>query len=555
MLSLYMLILGLMPGSWLHPEFVLPLPWTVLAYEAWRSRFTWRQLGAQVRKKWLNASVYLVSQCPLNTWLTLVCLGGLLVILINTISYPFYRDDVLSRFAPNARLLFETANIPGNLTGYPLLVQLLYAFAFMASGGVNDHAAGWIVAAFAGGMVLVTFAIGRAILTKSTAWTSIILLLSCPLFVDWSTSGYVDVPVGVYHGLTFLLAFLWVDRGHFRAAILTGAMAGLALLTKQSALVLIFVLPVVPLLRGWPRRNFRAETIRGLAALATTLLIAGPWYLRNLVLAGSQGVLPAPGAYDAQFIDDSIQSLLTFIGDAGEWGLWFSAPALIGVALWIGVMFGMGPSKQKLMLSRRSALLLAAFILPYHVIWWQGFSYQTRYLLASAPLYAILAGHGAEWIIKRIPMVSQISRWPIIMLASTLVFLGSYKRIGAVYHLFLHPLQNDDAKLTRLSPDSWALVKHIRATIEPGSWLYVMDGTLAYWLHEYELRQGYPTYLADLDGYDYFVTAPASRSVYSFYGTTENEVVQSLGDQSFLPEVYRHSDAIAIFQVNTSTAR
>lgn len=91
MLSLYMLILGLMPGSWLHPEFVLPLPWTVLAYEAWRSRFTWRQLGAQVRKKWLNASVHLVSQCPLNTWLTLVCLGGLLVILINTISYPCHQ--------------------------------------------------------------------------------------------------------------------------------------------------------------------------------------------------------------------------------------------------------------------------------------------------------------------------------------------------------------------------------------------------------------------------------------------------------------------------------
>ena len=540
-----------MPGSWLRPELVLPLPWIVLTYEGWRWANARRYMGTISKERHFLSSVYLLRH-SVEAWITLVCLGGLLVILTNTISYPFYRDDVLSRFAPNARLLFESESIPVTLTGYPLAVQLLYAFAFMAGQGINDHMAGLIVAAFAAATVLVTFAIGRVIFTGRAAWLSTILLLSSPLFVDWSTSGYVDVPVGMYHGLTFLFAFLWMEGGDRRSSVLTGVMAGLALWTKQSALVLILVPVVVSLLRGWPRRNFLSESVNCSASIAATLLIAGPWYLRTWILAGPSRVLPAPGAYDAQFVDRSLHSLLTFIGDAGEWGAWFSGAALIGIAIWIGHLLGIRVRGHGPVLSRRLALLLAAFVLPYHLIWWQNFSYQTRYLLASAPMYAALAGHGSDWIIQRMTITSRLSRWAIVVLASGLVFLGSYKRMGAVYHLIMHPFQTDDVKLTRLNPEAWTLVKHIKATIEPGSRLYVMDGTLAYWLHEYELSQGYPTYLDDLHGYDYFVTAQAGSSVYHFHGTTENEVQHSLGKSGVLPEVYRYNEGISIYQVSKS---
>ena len=488
-LSLYMMTLGLLPGLWLRPVFVLPLPWLVLAYEGWLWKMRVQKYGGKrASVKDLRASVSLLSTA-LSPWLSLICISGLMVILINTVSYPFYRDDVLSRFAPNARLLFETSYIPVTLTGYPLAVQLMYAFAFMASGEVNDHMAGMVVAAFAGAMILVTFAIGNALFPRRAAWMAIFLLLSSPLFVDWSTSGYVDVPVGVYHGLTFLFAFSWVKGGERHSAVLTGVMAGLALWTKQSALVMIIAIAIVPLLRGWPRRNIRAEISNSLVALTVMTLIAGPWYIRNLLLDGIHSVLPAPGAYDAQFVDHSLQSLLTFIGDITEWGVCFSAAAMVGISLWLSHMLGLRGPPHRSEFHIRYTLLLAAFIVPYHLIWWKGFSYQTRYLLASAPMYAALAGYGADWIIRHLPSASRIPRWSIIVIASVAVLLGSYKRIGAVYHLIIHPLQNDDAKLTRLSPESWSLVKHIRETIDPGSRLYVMDGTLAYWLHEYELLQ------------------------------------------------------------------
>ena len=547
-LSLYMLILGLLPGTWLRPALVLPVPWIVLAYEVWRWKIARGQMAIRFDKNRFRSLTGLLPR-SLEAWLSLVCVCGLVVILINTISYPFHRDDVLSRFAPNARLLFVSATIPTTLTGYPLAVQLLYAFAFMAGGSVNDHLAGLVVTSFATAMTLITFSIGSVILTRRPAWMSTILLLSSPLFVDWSTSGYVDVPVGVYHGLSFLFAFLWMEGGNKRSAILTGAMIGLALWTKQSAMVLLPVIGIVPLLRGWPRHNFHAETINGALALTATLLVAGPWYIRTLILAGSGDVLPMPGAYDAQFIDPSLRSLLTFVVDAREWGIIFGSTALVGITLWICNLLEIKVHVRGPVLRRWSALLFAAFVLPYHLIWWQGFSYQTRYLLASAPLYAVLAGYGSDWIVQRLTILLRLSRWAIVLVASALVFLGSYKRIGAVYHLAMHPLQSDDAKLTRISPEAWSLVKHIRATIKPGSRLYVMDGTLAYWLDEYELLQGYPTYLDDLQGNDYFVTAPAGKSVYRFYGTTDNEVLRALGENSILPEVYRHNEEISIYKV------
>jgi hypothetical protein len=130
-----------------------------------------------------------------------------------------------------------------------------------------------------------------------------------------------------------------------------------------------------------------------------------------------------------------------------------------------------------------------------------------------------------------------------------MVLTGTSSRMGAVYHLIIHPLQSDDAKLSRLSGESWSLAKHIRATIEPGASIYAMDGALAYWLHEYDFRQGYPMVLADLKDIDYVITADSGESVYDFYDAGNNEVLRALGDVEILPEFYRHNETVAVYHV------
>ena len=535
--SLYMLVIGMIPGTWLRPIMVLPVPWLLLGFCIW----TTKKIPDRIAR----------SKNQLVFWLTIICIGGFAVISVNSVSYPFYRYDVLARFAPNAQILFESHSVPNTLTGYPLGVQMLYTFAFMAYGAINDHLAGMFVAAFSGAMLLTTFAIGKIAFSQRTAWAAVLMLLSSRLFVDWSTSGYVDIPVGVYHGLTFMCAFLWLQNGQRRWALFAGVMTGLAIWTKQSALVLIPALALVPLIRIQSHSNKHWEIKNGLFSVGTALLISGPWYLRSLLLEGTSGVLPAPGAYDAQFIDRSFISLMTFLNPSAGWGPWMGPATTLGIVLWATHFFkpDLDTTSATHINRRRRAWLLAAFIVPYHIIWWQGFSYQSRYLLASAPLYAVLAGHGTDWLLKQVPAHLRAHKWVILILACGMVFTGTANRMGAVYHLIVHPLHSDDIKLSRLSPDLWSLTKYIRATIEPGSTIYAMDGALAYWLREYDFRQGYPFMLKDLRDADYFITAASGESVYRFYNANDNEVSQALGDAKILPEIYRHNATVSVYHV------
>lgn len=547
--SLYMLALGLLPGNLLRPAFVLPLPWLGLAYEAWRCR---KSRGARSVSLTLP---HLLPNSALYRQLLLIGLGGLVVIAINAISYPFYRYDVLARFAPNARLLFETHTITEALVGYPLEVQLLYSFAFMAGGAVSDHLAGIYVTAFAGALLLTTYAIGRELFSRRAGWVSALLLLSSPLFVDWATSGYVDVPSGVYHGLTFLLAWRWMTSGQQRFALGAGLLAGLALWTKQSAAVLIPALAIVPLLRGWPIHNFWRETRRGLTALAGAVLVAGPWYVRSWLLAGPGGVLIVPGSYDTHRVVASVASLFTFVTDGSLWGPWLGAMVAVGLALWAAHLLwpSLDNASPAHVDRRRRALLLIAFIIPYHLIWWSRFRSvvsDARYLLVSIALYAVIAGHAVDWIAVRLPHLRRVPQWLTLVIAVGLVGYGAFGRMGAVYHLLREPLQSDDAKLARLSPELWDLANEIRRVAPTGSRLYVMDGALAYWLSsDYELQQGYPVRLDDLQGYDFLVTSPVGGAVYAYWGESNNEVVQALGDPVLLREIYHPSGGAAIYQI------
>ena len=536
-LSLYMLTLGLLPGGQLQSNLVIPAPWIIFI------------TGLILTKTYI-----VLPRIKLNTitfWLSIICISGFVIILINAFLYPFYRYDVLARFAPNARLLFENSAIPNSLTGYPLAIQMLYCFAFMSINAVNDHLAGLVVAGYSGTMILTTFAIARLIFSKRAGWAAVILLLSSHMFVDWSTSGYVDVPVGVYHGLCFLFAFIWMQTGGQRWALIAGIMAGLALWTKQSALVLLPALGIVPLLRIRTGSSAMTETRNSLTVFGSVLLIAGPWYLRSLIIAGPGAVIPAPGAYDAQYINNSVYQLATFISSTEEWGIWLGTSIVFGLTL-CSIHFWkpeVDNVSHKSIERMSRSWLLAAFVIPYHIIWWQNFSYDTRYLLSSMPIYAAIAGHGIDWALNRIPYTFSRQTLITIVLAIALVLSGSVGRLGAVYNLMIHPLQTDDEKLERLSAESWALVKHIRSIIQPGSKIYAMDGALAYWLHDYEFKQGYPFVLNDLLGHEYLVTSPTADLVYEFYDITNNEVVRSLGDIDVLPLFYQHTDKIAVYQI------
>lgn len=541
-LSLIMLWLGLLPGAWLRAWVVLPIPWIGLLVSAWAER---DQIAARVRswpgrlsfnpRWWLSG-----ESVPL--WLGLLCASALFAITVNLISYPFYTYDVLSRYAPNARQLYTMGAVPSSLVGYPLGVQMLYAFGFMAAGSVNDHLAGSFSAALVIGMVGAVWVVARLMFSGRAAWAATVLAVSAPVFVSWSTSAYIDIPDGFYHGLTFAMAYLWLARGEMRYALLTGVFGGLALWIKQSSLVLIPAIAVIPLLRLWPLTisTIRRETGIGASALGALGLIAGPWYLRSYLIAGPSAVVPTPSTYDALFVDHSLEALFAFWYRRGEWGAPFALMVLAGILLWTSIfvwphLAGLAAPDNRI---RRTVALWAAFVIPYHLIWWWSFTYQARYLFTSLPMYAPAAGLAVDWLLTRIPAASRIPRLAAPAVAAVLIGFAIYPRMGAIYHLVTDPLQTDDVKLTRLAKDQWLVSKYIRDHLPPGSQLYVMDGALAYWLYDYDLQVGYPTQLDQLREYDYYVVAPWGASVLAALGQSADGLNQALSDPALFTQRY-----------------
>jgi 4-amino-4-deoxy-L-arabinose transferase-like glycosyltransferase len=544
-LSILMMWLGLIPGAWLRPEIVLAIPWAGVLISAWVNRRELAGLPLRLKPAALfNHLRKLASENLLLLLVALICLGGLAVIAVNVISYPFYTADVLARYALDARLLFASRQIPTNQTGYPLGVQMLYAFGFMAVGAVNDHFANLYTGLFSAAVLGSVWLVTRFMDSSRAAWSAVILTLSTPLFVNEATSGYVDIPEGFYHGLMVAFAFLWLQYGEARYAVLAGLFCGLGLWLKQASLIYVPSLVVLPLLRlGWPLRwpALRHEARLGALALAVALLAGGPWYLRNYLLAGLGGVIVSANSFDVLHADRSLQLLNVFWVQRDEWGIPFVLAFLTGFALWIATL--VWPRLSGWMLSnadvRRRILLVLAFALPYHLVWWLNFTFEVRYLLASLPMYAVVAGFAVEWLLSRIPALIRTPAWAVTLLAAAIVFGGVYQRLGAVYYLATDPMQSDSAKLSRLARGNWQVTRYVHENIPPGTKIHVMDPALQYWLDGYQLSLGFPARAEQFRNNKYVIVMPDAKRTYERMGQSWEVVSEALKNPTNFTEVYR----------------
>lgn len=116
---------------------------------------------------------------------------------------------------------------------------------------------------------------------------------------------------------------------NWKKVLLVGVLAGLALLTKSSALALIPALGVVWLLE-LKRKSISPITL-GLGIIALPLAIAAPWFARNAALYGD----PLGLTVFKQAFTGSAQASM-FINEVGpiaywtDWVLWWTARSFVG---------------------------------------------------------------------------------------------------------------------------------------------------------------------------------------------------------------------------------
>ncbi len=524
--ALLIVLAGLVLGLALNPAWFAPRRWSVY----WRRQ--WERL---VR---LDAGALL----------TLTILGSLFVILVHDLYYPFIGDDTLIRYGRQAQAIYQARRFPTSVSGYPPLAPLSFVATWFAAGGPNEHLARLFPFAMAAGTLGATYLLGRHLWGRLEGLLAAALVAVSPVFVNNATLAYTDIPTAFPLMLALFYVALWWDSGRIRDALLGGILLGVALFTKQSALTWLASLSLIPFLRflassSCTDSHHWRRVLAGLAAVVLPpLLIAGPWYLRNILLDSWANAIPIAGLFHLRLPRTGWLGLAPSLAWPREFGFPLSGLYALGWVMGLAAAAGQGWR----VLHRRVStlppdLLLAAAAVPYWLAWWVSFSFDARFLLLILPLMALWTARPLGWAFRWLADHTRLPRpwWQIggSLLWLGLLLVGTRERLGGVYRAVTHPFASDMERLRAAKGPLADLIVYARTNLDPDTdRLCLMDERLAYYLGDFQIDVGFPLKLSDLEGCDYLFHV---SSIHTIYG-------EELGWED--SEFYRYAFSPDIFE-------
>lgn len=224
------------------------------------------------------------------------------------------------------------------------------------------HLARWVNVVFGAITVAVTYLLARRLFPRQVwiAMGAAGMVAFNPQFIFMSAAVQNDAPLSAAFGLTLLPALSIVQGDRRRRQFLwLGAMVGLAIVFKQSGIVLVGLAGAVVLWATWESKRWGDLFRWGGWTALTLALVAGPMYLRNTLRYGdpfAYGVYKSlhPPVEPLQLSEVTGEMYLGFLRrmHASFWGyfgwatvplpdwiyqvLWLVYPlALLGLAIWV----------------------------------------------------------------------------------------------------------------------------------------------------------------------------------------------------------------------------
>jgi 4-amino-4-deoxy-L-arabinose transferase-like glycosyltransferase len=191
---------------------------------------------------------------------------------------------------------------------FPSLMEMLYAWAMLLRG---DIAAKLLHAVF--GMLLagMVYLIARNFIHQKAAWPALLIFASMPMVGTLAGWAYNDLALAFYQ-ITSLYAFIKYERmdrrsqsSDFRWLILSGIFAGLAMGLKYTSFVTPVVITLLVIWYSTRPAHFKTPKLLlnvSLFALPA-LLIALPWYVKNVTFTGNPVYPFFSGLFNGQFWD------------------------------------------------------------------------------------------------------------------------------------------------------------------------------------------------------------------------------------------------------------
>lgn len=381
---------------------------------------------------------------------------GCVAILTGAVLWPFGPNDALAIYGPIGRQIAASGALPvgeGLYEAYPQLVPMLYAAVEWLTGGPNEYLSRLIAAVLAVGGIAGAGWLARELRSSRAGWLAAALLVSCPVYCRWAVTGYADVPAGFFVVVATVFGWRWWRHRRLEDAILGGIATGLAMWTKNSTLTLVVTGPVLAAGWWWTSRNQHLRSQRDrrtlsperpwrwahiAAAAAAAASVAGPFYVRNLIVFGH--VVPATAWSDQAHRD--LAALVDLLAPSQGFGVvgWLGVAAVMIGLVHLATRRGVAPE----------AALITSLVVPFVGSWWWFASYDPRFLVTLLPVAAAFSGA----LLDRIMTEVEARRWRHARRLEAVVLVGVLlgtpaalrRAIQHKWALLDEPLMNDAAR-------------------------------------------------------------------------------------------------------------
>ena len=171
---------------------------------------------------------------------------------------------------------------------FPPLFSALGAYYYVQIGTIEDFFLRAVAPVMGVLTVLATYKIGEILAGKKYGLVSALFLAITPLFFRYSIYATSYSTLTFFSTVSILFLLLAIIKGDTKYWISCGLFYGFALLTSYIAMYLAPFFIVVLIYYFVKRKNYSRTAIKRASALiVSTVIIAGVWYVRNLILLGN----------------------------------------------------------------------------------------------------------------------------------------------------------------------------------------------------------------------------------------------------------------------------
>jgi hypothetical protein len=227
------------------------------------------------------------SSGPLTKVGTVMVAGIVLLSLLHALSPPWDYDGLMYHLTGPQIFLRAGRVLPYPANWYinaPFSLEMVFAVGMAFGDDVFPK-----LIHYASGVLLVgaTYLAGRRWLGPRLGRLSAAVLLGIPVLPIWASFAYIDLAWSLFEFLALWAVVVWWRERSPRWLVLGGVMAGLALGSKYLGLMGYGLMGLTVLVESWRRGGMRTALREAVVFGGIALLIASPWYLKNLAWFGN----------------------------------------------------------------------------------------------------------------------------------------------------------------------------------------------------------------------------------------------------------------------------